>query len=337
MGQFERVAHLLLRNYSKSHSDLDLLFKMVESIEMKKLIFIFAISLVYSISHADDFFTSKLAIYALMQNLKLSPSTTAQVEMQGITSDQGMDLVRLRLSSDEIPGAQIVMRGPTGFLQRSDYSYQVLFVTSGFLTGASSVMLLGEIPNTVVIGYEYPFTGEAMVSDPGKLLQTFRLTAGQIALSLKWVTEQSWANPNRTIAMGVSLGGIFLPMSLHIAQEMNVSVSHVIFGYTGSDIESILVNNLKGQVPEDFLNALISATPVVNVINDPKLHLPYLKGRFFVIQSEQDQVIPRVSTEQLYSLLPNPKVKIMLQGPHIDTTQGDLILQTKEAILKWLN
>lgn len=303
---------------------------------MKKLICIFGILLVCSVSHADNFLLSKLATYTLMQNLKLSPLALRQTEIQEITTDQDIDIVKMLVHSEALPSVQLFLRGPAGFLTATDYSYQTLFIASGFFTGASGVQLLGDIPKTVVIGYEYPYSTASILQDPAKLLHTFRVTAGQIALSLKWVTQQKWVKPNKTIAMGVSLGGLFLPTALHIAQEMNVSVSHVVFGFTGADLKAILTNNLKDQVSTNIADSLSFVIPAVNALNDPQLHLPYLKGQFLVVHAEQDQVIPREATEELFDLLPQPKSKIMLQGKHIDTTQTELIMQTKNAILSWL-
>ncbi len=302
---------------------------------MKKLLFGFILSL-SSASFADNFLFSELAISTLMGNLKISSSSMPQVLSQDVTSDQISDFVTMTMAYPDLPSFQVFLRGPRGFLQRTDHSLQVLFLATGFFTGADSTILLGAVPQTVFVGFNYPYGLAAITDDPAKILQTFRVTPGLMALSLKWVSQRGWLNSQKLFAMGVSLGGLFMPTALHIAQEMQVNVSHTIFAFTGSDLKQILANNLRDQVPPDVLKALVVLVPALNILNDPQLHLPFLHGSFLVVYADQDPIIPRTTSEALYSLLPEPKTQVILRGGHIDVDKPLLIEQTKEAILNWL-
>jgi pimeloyl-ACP methyl ester carboxylesterase len=273
---------------------------------------------------------------AIMQNLKISQDSNVQVQSLIVTTNNGTDFARVELYYPDMPVIKVFLRGPQGFLQRQDRSLRALFLATGFFNGADSTLLLGTVADTVFVGFDYPYQINDIKRDPAKLLQTFRVTPGQIALSLKWISQQARLAPERLDAMAVSLRGLFLPAALHLAQEMNVNINQTVFAYTGADVKTILANNLRGQMPDFMAQILLATVPTINILNDPKLHLPYLNGSFLVVYSQDDQVIPQEASEQTFALLPNPKQQVILQGPHIDVGQAALIQQTKTAVMQWL-
>lgn len=272
----------------------------------------------------------------MMDNLKISASSEPQAVIEKITQTTMSDHVSLYLIYPGMPALRVFLSGPKGFMQKQDHSLPSLFIMAGFFTGAYNTLLLGEVPGTVVVSFDYPYPMEAIVQDPAKLLQTFRLTPGAIALGLKWLSKQSWRNAEKSLVMGVSLGGLFLPASLQMAQALGVATPRTVFAFTGADMREMLGNLLKNYVPEPLLQALLVTVPTANVLSDPKIHLSTLPGRFLVISADQDQIIPRSSTELLFHLLPSPKAAAVLPGAHINYDQKLQIERTKETILKWL-
>lgn len=272
----------------------------------------------------------------LMQDLHLTATSVPTVISQEILPSATSDHISLTLGYPGFPPLRLFMSGPKGFWHSSVPRYPVIFLIAGFFTGAYNSLLLGEVDNTVMVSVDYPYEISAMAQDPSKLLQSFRLTPGVVALALKWLSQQSWMRPEQSVAMGVSLGGLFLPAGLRLAQQMQAAPPRAVFAFTGAEIKIIVENVLKGYLPAEARGGLGELLPALNVLNDPKLHLPFLRGSFLVLAAAEDQLIPAPATQALYDLLPGQKNLVILPGRHIDYDQNVQIQQTKEAILNWL-
>jgi hypothetical protein len=289
-----------------------------------------------SVSSASDFAKSDMATTAMMENIGITNNTIPKVVSEDLQVQGAQDFVTVILQVDNLPLIRLFVKGPHGFLQDNNHSFRTFFMVTGFLTGAQSTSLLPLQPNTVYVAFDYPFDQKALADDLSKVLQTFRITPSEVALSLKWISTQSWQKPEQTVAVGVSLGGLFLPASLHIAMKMNVAPAHTVFAFTGGDLGSIIKNVLGSQLPSEVAEAAALVIPAINTLNDPPLHLPYLQGSFLVVRGDSDEIIPSSSTSKLYKLLPSPKKMVLLRGPHIDIGKQALIDKTGEAILDWL-
>jgi hypothetical protein len=280
---------------------------------------------------------SEQAADVILRDVRVDSRTPIQVRFQTSQSlADGSELVVVLLSTESIPEFPLYLRGPKGFAQSKSAGLSGLFVVGGFFTGADSTALLGAIPQTVTVGFNYPYDLTDMKQDAGKLLQTFRLTAPQVALGLKWISVQGWLKKERFVVLGVSMGGLFLPTALRLAQRLEVNVTHTVLAFTGSNLPLILENNLHAHVSEQLLNPLKFFISTTNVLNNPQWHLPFLQGRFLVISADQDQIIPTASTDELFALLPEKKARVILAGGHINVDQPALIEQTRNAVLKWL-
>jgi pimeloyl-ACP methyl ester carboxylesterase len=297
---------------------------------------LFAASVSFAQVISPGYLESKAATVLAMKDLKINEDSVPQISFQEIQSTDTSDRISLTLTYPDLPEMRVYLSGPKGFLQKTDRSMPALFLIAGFFTGAYNSLLLGEVPNMVVMSLDYPYPLDKIAQDPAKLLQSFRVTPGLIALSLKWLSQQPWVNPDQTLAAGVSLGGLFLPAGLKMAQRMNAGPARTIFAFTGANIKTILGNLLAGALPDPVIQGLTAVVPSINALNEPKLHLPYLKGNFLVIHASEDQIIPPSTTQELYGLLPETKTDVLLPGPHLDYDHNLQIQQIKDAILNWL-
>ena len=89
----------------------------------------------------------------------------------------------------------------------------VLIVLGGHRTGSDAVDLFGDVGNRVVVGVDYPYTGPEKVRGARQILSTLPLasrafldTVPAVSLVLDWVTEQPWADTDRIVIVGASLG-----------------------------------------------------------------------------------------------------------------------------------
>ncbi|MFN7904347.1 MAG: hypothetical protein ACK5P5_04130 [Pseudobdellovibrionaceae bacterium] len=310
-----------------------------------RLIILFTLSQVVLPVQGQNINSGYLAAQVMMANVGLSTSShvdqpvdqqvdQAVVEQQSSVDEY--DLVRVKLEHSQLGTTRLLLKGPRGFFHNQDQSLRAMMIVSGFFTGDQSIMLLGSIPKTVLVGFEYPFQVEDFQNNPSTILQFVRLTPGQIALALHWLASQTWINPDRLSVMGVSLGGVFLPSAVNICQLMGVTFEKIIFVGTGADVNSILKFNLnqyfsKNQSALDFVVGLMQA-PML--LADPVLHLPLLKGSFLIVQSDQDTVIPRESQKMLFDHLQNPKSEMIIPGPHINSDQTEMIQKIQQIVLQ---
>jgi hypothetical protein len=279
-------------------------------------------------------FRAEISTALLIQDLDLSqPARLTRVDL---SSDSDADYVSIRLEHPRAGQINLLLRGPTGFMSANHRSLRSLLLVSGFFTGKESVRLLEAIPRTVIVGYQYPYKADDFARDPALIAQFLRQTPGQIALALQWISGQPWAAPKGLITAGVSLGGLILPTALHMAQKMNVQIPRTVFVCTGAHLTPILESLLRPSLGNAKARQIAMGVANLTALHDPKLHLPYLKGSFLSIRTDRDQVIPESSTLLLEDLLP-VVTSVVLPGPHINPDQTEVIRQTRETILRWLN
>ena len=276
------------------------------------------------------------AIRFLMQDLGFKKNADGVETYRVVQTDRGYDTAEITLNHPEAGEIKLLMKGPAGFLTRTNRSLNCIFLVSGFFTGREAVKLMGDTGNTVIVGYEYPYKMKDFATNPADLVQFVRKTPGQIALGLKYVSEQRWLEPSGLISMGVSLGGLFLPSALHMAQVLGVDVPRSIFAFTGAHLTPILEQNLEREIPSEIAQYIAYTFANLTALHDPKLHLPRLQGSFLVISADQDKTIPFASTQLLIDLLGEDKKYAVVHGPHINTDQKEVIKQTQEVVGRWL-
>lgn len=299
-------------------------------------------SLVFSISaRAADIdplleLRASLAITTLKAGSGLRLQPTVRVVSEKLSTEGEFDYLETTLEQPQLGRIRLLLRGPNGFSSRNDHGLRALFLASGFFSGKEAVRLIGSDPNTVGIGFEYPVRLEDLSRDPGSALAFVQKTPLQIAAALQWIARAPWLKQDHLVAMGVSLGGIFLPVSLHLAQSLGTRVGGAIFGYTGAHLAPVAGKMLRGKVSSDVLEKSLALINNLTALHDPKLHLPFLDGRFLVIRASDDDVFPLESERLLEELLPQPKTILTIAGPHINVDKTDMIARTQTAIYQWL-
>lgn len=279
----------------------------------------------------------KAAIQLLAHEGALKERSTAKVQSSIKTTLGKFDFFKVALHHEKLGEIRLLLKGPTGFVDSSKRTrLPTLFLTSGFTVGAAGVQLMGDNNDLIVIGFDYPYSLKDFELDPQKMFDFIHRTPLQIAASLQWVSEQSWMSDSGLVAMGVSLGGLFLPSALHLTESLGTKIQGTVLAYTGAHLPPVLHEMLKKQIPKPVLDEGIKIINNLTSIIDPKLHLPFLTGRFLAIRASNDQLFPLESSLLLENLLPSPKSFKIIAGPHIDVDQPSLIFQTQQLVQEWL-
>lgn len=302
---------------------------------MKFFIIAIAILIVSVHSFALDLQKLKSDSVALLLSNQLQVSTDLAISSDNLVIKNGREEHEMTFSHPVSGVTKILINGPQGFSNNGQV-YPVLFVMSGFQTGAQSLALIGNPGKYILVGYQYPYTDEEMLEVPERLSQSFILTVGQVVGVWKWLSLQPWAQPQKISTLGVSLGSLFMPVSLRVAEFHKFTADKVIFAFGGADVTSVITQELSPRLPEAARAGFAQIVENATNLMAPKTHLSYLRGSFLVIRGLRDEVFPKESGELLENLLPAPKKIIHLDTKHINIDTYDIIDATMSSINSFL-
>lgn len=302
---------------------------------MKILLIAISILVLSVKSFAIDLQKLKSDSVALLLSNQLQAGTPLSLTADEVSQKNGRELHDVSFNHPISGTTKVLISGPQGFSSNGK-KYPVLFVMSGFQTGAQSLALIGDAGEYVLIGYQYPYTADEMLAVPERLGQSFVLTIGQVVGVWKWLSNQSWAQTDKISTLGVSLGSLFMPVSLRVAAFQKFKAHKVIFAFGGADVTSVIVKELAPRLPEQARGGFSQLVENATNLIAPKTHLSYLKGSFLVIRGLRDEVFPQESGELLESLLPEPKKFVHLDTKHINVDTYDIIDPTIKAIYSFL-
>ena len=279
---------------------------------------------------------SDLAISAIAQSLNFNQASTVSVSRATTTYTESRELIEFVLHNSNSGETQILVSGPKGFTQ-SPNAFSTLFISAGFMSGQSTVGLVENPGDTILVGYQYPFDKHQIQADPSLLYKSMLLVPGQMALAISWLSKQSFVNTNKFHVMGVSLGSLLLPVTLRLNQMQNVIPTSTLLCFGGSEYGLVFDHVLSQIVKEKILRgALVNGLANLLAPYNPKLHLPHLQGPFFTLYAEEDQIFPKVASLEQFALLPEPKEMHWITGPHIDVDQPEQIAKTMELIKEFI-
>lgn len=277
-----------------------------------------------------------LAPEILKKDMNLGPKSRLNLVKAEVTQEGDVDYVDIELHNVNIHTIRLTLKGPRGFYKDERRNYKVLFVASGFFTGRNTVKVMDNVENVVIAGYEYPHTPAEIQKKPELLWDTIRLTTAQMAAAMQWLVEQGFANRYELYSVGVSLGGIFLPSAIRVAQGLGVPVRGGVFAYTGTNFGALAAEQMKDRLGADGIRVVRELAELLTIVHDPVIHLPWIDGRFLVIRGDEDKVFNAASSAKYEASITAPKEVVTLKGGHINIDQPDLIRQTQDAIKKWL-
>lgn len=310
---------------------------MVDPWAMLKLIL--PLLLLFQFSYAQDSerdFKSQAATQSLALSLGITnPQAKMQLMSDQVVVDGERESHQIRLYQEFVGPTDLLINGPVGFTS-SGKSYTTLFVTAGFLSGKDSIKLIPDAEDKVLVGYEYPANPDSIKKDPSIFLKTIHIVPGQIALSLEWLLNQSYVRKERFHVMGVSLGSLFLPVSLHLAQLRNVHPTSTLLCFGGADLSMVIDHMIDPSVNPLLREISKNLVAGITALHDPRLHLPYLTGTFFTVYATEDSIFPTATSVEQFDLLPSPKEIHWVQGPHIDVNEPNVIYQTLIYVREFL-
>jgi hypothetical protein len=216
---------------------------------------------------------------------------------------------------------------------------RVILLASGIEVGDDILSHLPDHGDYAVIAYEYPcWMREAenvnKFFNSSHIRNAVNNVPGQLLTIVDWARIQPWANGHPVSLAGVSLGGIFLPVTYRLAEAQCIDLGPGIIAHSGACLHAIVCRNLDPCTRFRRLSAWFGAKMIQQI--EPCCHAPHTNNEFLIIESSQDEVIPRVSREALKRCVPQPKTVVTLDTPHITEDRPDIIQEIYDIARDWL-
>jgi|GEM_PF-2588730 len=279
---------------------------------------------------------STVTLNSIAQNLKLDDLNLKAVQVSDqMTTTDDRETHQIQLVHSEVGTIQITLNGPKNFTT-SSAKYSVLFVTAGFMEPTKILQAL-QNKNLIVVSYTYPASREDFAKDPSLVTKTVRIIPGQIALALEWLKARKYVDSDRLSVLGLSLGSLFTPVALQLASLRSITPAATIFAYSSDNLNQTMQKILSKNIQEPTLTMVYQLMSGITNTYDPKTFLPGLRGPFLAIYGMDDQLIPKADSLEQYTLLPNQKNIVWLDGTHISNDQPELIKKMAQKILEFLS
>ena len=244
------------------------------------------------------------------------------------TTPSGQLTERVVLESDS--GLRVVMR----LIRDEQVSGRlpVLLVLGGHRTGSDAVDLFGNVGRRVVIGIDYPYDGPEKVRGIRQTLttipparQAFLDTVPAVSLVIDWVSQQPWADQDRIILIGASLGVPFAAT----AAARDRRVAGVMLVHGAADNRLWLEAQLARRIDATWLHYPLSVVLhwlAYGPAHDTSSHIGEIAPRpVVIIGAREDERTPAGQTELLYALAGAPKRLRWTAGNHIEPDRTEII------------
>ncbi|MBX3033100.1 MAG: hypothetical protein KF865_04180 [Bdellovibrionaceae bacterium] len=274
----------------------------------------------------------------LREELKIDDATRAlrieKLEVKALGEKR--ELVTASFEAGPAGRFRLLLQGPKDFL-KSTAPRAVLFISAGFYSGTRHLELLSGDDDQILIGFEYSDDTKGLIERPEQFARTVVQVPARLMLSLRWAQRQPWADPSRFHIMGISLGTLYLPVTLRMLQAEGFDFTSYISAFGGVGIRHPLYEVLRlsfGANESRLLTELISA---VTTPYEPMWYLPQLTGRKLIIHGGRDAVFRDSSRKDLDRLASGPKMTCtLIGGVHIDLWKEKEVNATVKILRAWL-
>ncbi|MBL8671582.1 MAG: hypothetical protein JNK11_13075 [Alphaproteobacteria bacterium] len=246
-------------------------------------------------------------------------------------SDPPLLVHRVALPTSEAGVVRFAVRRPV----QAEGHLPVVVLAAGLRKGRDQVADAPAMGQTALVVLEYPLPRRVRVIDllnPASLVRLYRgamRAPAQLAAAAAWARAQPWADPDRVVLVGASLGSIVAPAAWRLADGIGARPAAGAFGYGGADIQALAEAGLaKGTNPVLLWGASRLLGTILAPL-DPLRHLPAMRGGpFLILSGTADGLIPERSVRLLETLTPQPKTIIAMPGGHV----GDEAAATAAAV-----
>lgn len=260
--------------------------------------------------------------------------TLATVEPGETRTDSGHVLQAVRLRSSSGLSVELLVKRP-----ESGTPGPLVLILGGHNTGMRAATLIPDTHGYVVAALAYPYAGPHRI----KGLEVLRWapdirramldTPPAIQLAMDWLLAQPWVDARRVEGVGASLGVPF--MTVAAASDPRIGRLWLVQG--GADTRALLAHNARRYLP-GVLNPLGASLADI-LVAGPYLSPEHWIGRVaprpvVLVNSTEDERIPRPQVEQLYAAAREPRDLVWLKGRHVMRRRPEVVRQLVTTVLQ---
>ena len=215
-----------------------------------------------------------------------------------------------------------------------DTPLPVLVVLGGHRTGSDAVDLFGDVGDRAVVGVDYPYDGPEKARGVMTIARTIPLarqafldTTPAISLIFDWLVEQDWADRNKMVVIGASLGVPFAAA----AAARDERISGVMLVHGAADNRLWFQVQVARRIDAEFLHY-----PLATVLNwlaygplfDTGKNIAAVSPRpVLIIGARHDERAPPGQTEVLFDAAHDPKRLRWTEGRHVQPGRTEIIAE----------
>jgi hypothetical protein len=261
---------------------------------------------------------------------------TERVRIRG-TSGVAVDMLLRAPIANTVQRASITAVG-------ADTSYSprrpIFLILGGYRTGDQAATLIPDTHGNIIAALAYPYSGDLgvkglrVIPAVPKIRRALLDTPAATMLAIDYLLSRADVDSSRVELVGASFGAPFVV----IAGAMDERVSRVWSVYGGGRLYDQLEVNLRKSIgfgPGRYAVAGIAAAFASVPHLRPEQWAPQISPRPFVmINSPEDERIPRTSVEALYEAALEPKEMVWLDGPHLHRSRPDVLARLVGVVME---
>ena len=261
-------------------------------------------------------------------------STLVTFEEQHIETENGHDILAVRLTDDRGLAVDGYLKTPTGEIEPR----LAFLILGGVRTGRKTIDYLDSIQGVVLLALDYPYAGKKSgLSIPEFLLalpsmrEAIIRTVPAAMLGVDYLLQRPDVDPERIILAGGSFGAMFAPAVG--ATDKRIAGVVVLFG--AGDIQSLIRLNLDYpamiSIPAGWLGAVLTA-PV-----EPLAFVGEISPRpVFMLNGKNDPAMPERYSRLLHEAAREPKTVRWIDTGHVTISSTEFHQLVIAELTQWL-
>ena len=215
----------------------------------------------------------------------------------------------------------------------------ILLTLGGHRTGSDAVDLFGDVGERAVVGLDYPYDGPEKVKGAVAIARTipqarqaFLDTVPAVSLVVDWLMEQPWADADKIIIAGVSLG---VPFAATVARRDD-RIAGAVLVHGAADNRLWMETQVARRIDTELLHYPLSVILywlAYGPILDTGQHVTYLAPRpLLIINARDDERTPDGQAQMLFAAAREPKRLRFSEGQHIQPNRTEIITELLQII-----
>ena len=220
--------------------------------------------------------------------------------------------------------------------------YPAIILLGGKQTGRYAINYATDVRDAIVIAADYPYeprgsyTLPRFLADAPAIRRALLDMVPSLMLIVDYLAQRPDVDTNKLILLGYSFGAPFVPAFISVDRRPTA----VAMVYSGGNLFSLIRHNAR-RYESSLVSELVAA--IGGLLVRPLEPLRYVDRiapiPLIMINGEEDQMIPRSNTMELYNHAREPKTLIWLPSKHVDPRNVELtnlIVQTMRKELSRL-